>query len=297
MTVAEPSSMTLSGGRVLAYYEYGDKRGAPCFYVPGTPVSGLAGAAYDDAARSAGVRWISVDKPGYGHSDFNPRGTLLGFCDDVTELADHLGLDSFAVAGESGGGPYALALAYRLAGRLTVSLVLAGMGPGQERWARKGMRPSNWLLLMAAQRASWLLRPMMSGLAWMVADDKRSARMGARQAKRLPAADKQIYEQFGDVDTLSVRDSFRQGIAGSLREAAILAGPWGFRVEDIRARVELWHGSADVNVPIALAEHVSQRVPNCTLHYLEGVGHAAGHVAAEDVMATVTRAAAGQAIS
>jgi len=289
--------MTLSDGRAFAYYEYGDKRGAPCIYVPGTPVSGLAGAAYDDAAASAGVRWISVDKPGYGHSDFNPYGTLLSFCDDVTELANHLGLGSFAVAGESGGGPYAFALAYRLADRLTLATVLAGMGPGHERWARKGMRPSNWLLLMAAQRASWLLRPMMHALAWMVADDKRSGRMGARQAKRLPAADRAIYEQFGHVDTLSVRDSFRQGIGGSLREAQILAGPWGFRVEDIRTRVEVWHGSADVNVPIALAEHVCQRMPNCTPHYLEGVGHAAGHVAADDVMASVTRAAAGNAIS
>jgi pimeloyl-ACP methyl ester carboxylesterase len=71
--------------------------------------SELAGAAYNDAALSAGVRWISVDKPGHGHSDFNPSGTLLSFCDDVTELANHLGLDSFAAAGESGGGPYALA--------------------------------------------------------------------------------------------------------------------------------------------------------------------------------------------
>jgi pimeloyl-ACP methyl ester carboxylesterase len=185
--VAELGSMTLSDGRTLAFYEYGDKRGVPCIYIPGTPVSGLAGAAYNDAALSAGVRWISVDKPGYGHSDFNPSGTLLSFCDDVTELANHLGLDRFAVAGESGGGPYALALAYRRADRLTVSLILAGMGPGRERWARKGMRPSNRLLLMAAQRASWLLRPMMKALAWMVADDMRSARIGARQAKRLPA--------------------------------------------------------------------------------------------------------------
>jgi pimeloyl-ACP methyl ester carboxylesterase len=289
--------MTLSDGRTLAFYEYGDKRGVPCIYIPGTPVSGLAGAAYNDAALSAGVRWISVDKPGYGHSDFNPSGTLLSFCDDVTELANHLGLDRFAVAGESGGGPYALALAYRRADRLTVSLILAGMGPGRERWARKGMRPSNRLLLMAAQRASWLLRPMMKALAWMVADDKRSARIGARQAKRLPAADRAIYDQFGHVDALSVRDSFRQGIAGSLREAEILAAPWGFRVEDIRARVELWHGSADVNVPIALAEHVCQRVPNCMPHYLQGVGHAAGHVAAGHVMTTVTRAAAGKALS
>jgi hypothetical protein len=47
----------------------------------------------------------------------------------------------------------------------------------------------------------------------------------------------------------------------------------------------------------ALAEHVCQRVPNCMPHFLQGVGHAAGHVAAGHVMATVTRAAAGKALS
>lgn len=96
--------LKLADGRGLTWYEFGDTEGVPCFYVPGTPESGLAGSCYDAAARRAGVRWISVDKPGYGHSDPLWNRSLLGFAADLGELADHLGLASFVVAGESGGG-------------------------------------------------------------------------------------------------------------------------------------------------------------------------------------------------
>src|SRR4051812_16891061 len=59
-----PESLRLAEGRALAWYEYGDAAGLPCVYTTGTPASGLAGATYDKAAAEAGVRWISVDKPG-----------------------------------------------------------------------------------------------------------------------------------------------------------------------------------------------------------------------------------------
>src|SRR3954469_14679970 len=98
-----PQTMRLADGRQLAWYEYGDAAGLPCVYTTGTPASGLAGSTYDKAAAEAGVRWISVDKPGYGHSDLQRGRTLLDWPADVRALADQLGLQRFAVAGESGG--------------------------------------------------------------------------------------------------------------------------------------------------------------------------------------------------
>ena len=61
-----PCLLRLPDGRELAWYEFGDPEGVPCIYTAGTPESGLAGGCYDAAARRAGVRWISIDKPGYG---------------------------------------------------------------------------------------------------------------------------------------------------------------------------------------------------------------------------------------
>src|SRR5689334_19381476 len=104
----QAQTMTLPDGRVLAWYEYGDPDGVPCVYTTGTPASGLMGELYDDAAREAGVRWISVDKPGYGASSFDPQRSLRGYAADVRALLEHLGLDRVAAAGESGGGPHVL---------------------------------------------------------------------------------------------------------------------------------------------------------------------------------------------
>src|SRR3954447_1183012 len=141
-----PLSMRLPDGRQLAWYEYGDAAGVPCLYVTGTPASGLAGMTYDKAAAEAGVRWISVDKPGYGYSDRAPGRTLLDWTDDARALLDHVGVRRFAVAGESGGGPYALAAAYALPQRVTTAIVIGGLGPGDDPRARDGMKPTNKLL-------------------------------------------------------------------------------------------------------------------------------------------------------
>lgn len=289
MTSALPSMLTLTDGRRLGYYAYGAPTGVPCIYIPGTPVSGLGGADYDAPARTAGVRWISVDKPGYGVSDPHPGNTLLAFAHDIAALADHLGFGTFAVAGESGGGPYALATAYALGDRITVAVLLAGMGPGHEPWARQGMKPLNRALVWLAQRAPIAVWPVMRLMAWIAADEQRLTRQAQREAKHLPPADRAYQADFGHLERAAVRDAFRQGVGGSVTEARILASEWGFDVADINTPVEMWHGTADVNVPIALAQHLASRLPLGTLHTLDGVGHAAGHIAAVDVVRAVAR--------
>src|SRR5438132_13833586 len=70
-----------------------------------------------DAAARHGVRLIAADRPGMGGSDHQPGRTVLDWPADVRVLADHLGLDRFAVLGYSGGVPFAAATAYRLADR------------------------------------------------------------------------------------------------------------------------------------------------------------------------------------
>ncbi len=112
--------ITLADGRRLHWHEFGDPDGSPVLYTAGTPVSGLGGAAYDEAARAAGLRWVAPDKPGYGGSDYQRKRSVSGWADDLTALAGHLGLDHFALAGESGGAPFTLTAAHSLADRVSV---------------------------------------------------------------------------------------------------------------------------------------------------------------------------------
>ncbi|MGI9005275.1 MAG: alpha/beta fold hydrolase [Streptosporangiaceae bacterium] len=125
---------TLPDGRRLRWHEFGDPDGSPVIYTAGTPVSGLYGGCYDETARVAGLRWISPDKPGYGGSDYQRNRSLASWGEDLAALAGHLGLARFALAGESGGGPFTLAAVHQLAGRVSVvALIATGAptGPGE----------------------------------------------------------------------------------------------------------------------------------------------------------------------
>src|SRR5437667_4531585 len=92
----------LPDGRELAWSEAGDPVGAPVFAFHGTP--GSRRQLLFDAAPllAARVRFIAPDRPGYGHSTFHPGRTLRDWAGDVAALADHLGIERFAVLGISG---------------------------------------------------------------------------------------------------------------------------------------------------------------------------------------------------
>lgn len=278
---------------MLGFHEFGDPDGTPCLYTPGWPASGLLGGIYDEAARAAGIRWISIDKPGTGVSSFDPRGSLLRYAGDVACLADQLGVDRFAAVGESGGGPHTLALAGSLRERLTIAILLAGMGPVHEKRARDGMQPVNRWLVTFARRAPWLLRAQMAQLSRTLQDPAKARGWEQSLARRASAADRRAFEQ---IDTTwlarATRDALADGGRAAARELVMIARPWGFAISEVTAPVEVWHGTEDRNVPVAVARQVIDALPNCAAaHIFEGQGHAIGAVVRRDVMASVRRAA------
>ena len=76
--------------------------------------------------------------------------------------------------------------------------------------------------------------------------------------------------------TAPARDALRAGTKAVAVELAMLARAWDFDLADVTARVELWHGSEDVNVPPAVARSLASRLPNAVAHVLQGEGHAVG---------------------
>ena len=80
-------TVTLRDGRALAYAELGDLSGRPVVLLHGMPGSRLL-CPDEDATRAAGVRLITMDRPGYGGSDPRPGRTVLDWVDDYAEFAD-----------------------------------------------------------------------------------------------------------------------------------------------------------------------------------------------------------------
>jgi pimeloyl-ACP methyl ester carboxylesterase len=97
-------------GRRLAYRDRGDPAATPIVSHHGTPGSRLDRHPDEDAILAElGVRMIAYDRPGYGESDPQPGRRVVDAAGDVSAVADHLGIERFAVVGTSGGGPHALA--------------------------------------------------------------------------------------------------------------------------------------------------------------------------------------------
>src|SRR3954454_24933753 len=126
------STIALPDGRTLAYAEWGDPQGRPVISCHGTPGCRLNRHPNQELVRSTGARVITFDRPGYGQSTRRPGRAVVDVVEDVARLADHLGLEDFAVVGGSGGGPHALAVAALLAGRVTRAASVVGVAPYDE---------------------------------------------------------------------------------------------------------------------------------------------------------------------
>ena len=95
--------LELEDGRNVGYATWGHADGRPVFIGHGTPGSRLERyAPLDDPewVRRRRVRFVGVDRPGYGYSDPWPEASLLDCAGDFVRVADDLGLERFWALGE-----------------------------------------------------------------------------------------------------------------------------------------------------------------------------------------------------
>ncbi len=241
------------------------------------------------AAERHRVRIIAPDRPGFGLSDFQRGRTLLDWPDDVACLADELGIDRFAVLGVSGGGPYALACAYRIPERLGRVAVVACVAPADSREASAGMAIANRVVFGLASRAPWLMRPSMELLARAARRNPR--RLQQRRLRSLPEPDRLLVEagELDDLIQVAAAEAFRSGGRGAAWEGRLAARPWGFRLEDVAPQVHLFQGELDVQVPPAMGRYLASVLPDCKARFYPDLGHlslAVGHL--DDVLEALT---------
>src|SRR6266540_2545000 len=124
----DETDLRLADGRTLHVYDTapGDDGRLPVFWHHGTPNLGAPPEPLFEAGEWLGIRWISFDRPGYGGSTVAPGRTMASVAHDLTTVADHLGVGTFALMGYSGGGSYALGSAAVLGGRVEAVAAFAG---------------------------------------------------------------------------------------------------------------------------------------------------------------------------
>jgi pimeloyl-ACP methyl ester carboxylesterase len=271
--MSEGDVVRLPGGRAIGYEEFGVPDGEPCFYFHGHPGSRLEARFAESAAAAAGVRLVALDRPGYGRSDFKEGRSILDWPDDVALVADARGIDRFLVVGGSGGGPYALACAYKMPDRVVRAGVISGVGPYDVPGITKGMRWQNRVGFRWGARwpalARFLMRSMANGIRERP-DRTLDALVNAMSpADAAVARRPEVRALLGDI----VAEAFRQGSAGAAWDVVLLGRPWGFSLRDIRPTVYLWQGEADVLVPPGMGRYQAGQLPDCRAWFLPGEGH------------------------
>ena len=48
---------------------------------------------------------------------------------------------------------------------------------------------------------------------------------------------------------------------------------WGFPLEGVNVPVRIWHGEADVTVPVDMGRFLARSLPNCRATFYPGEGH------------------------
>ena len=266
---------TFAGGRRIAWSEYGDPHGVPVVWNHGGLSCRLDAARAHDPALAAGARVIAPDRPGIGWSEREPGRTVVSWGADIEALADHLGLDRFAVLGWSAGGPHALSCAAALPERVTRVATCGGMAPLRSRADTKELGLAvDRLMFPLAQRAPSLAARLVS-LA--------SGRRGPEKAKV------QMLKALGETDRAVLADwpakelvgwegnrvaTFAHGPQGTVDDYRAVGAPdWGFAFADVEAHVDCWHGADDELVPRSHAERLASTLPDAELRVVPGSGH------------------------
>jgi pimeloyl-ACP methyl ester carboxylesterase len=269
------TTLRLPDGRMLDIEVTGPDDGVPLLFHHGTPSSKVPFRAYRRAAHERGLRLVTYSRAGYGGSTRNPGRSVADVVADMTALLDEIGADRCVVAGWSGGGPHALAMAAGLPDRVAGVASIAGAAPygtGDLDFLA-GMGEQNVEEFGLALQGEDALRPALE----QEAEDLRGADIAgliASLATLLPDVDRAfLTEECGQDMLAMMAEGLRTGVDGWLDDDLAFVRPWGFEPADISVPVFLWQGSADLMVPFAHGEWLAARLPGATRHLQQGEGH------------------------
>lgn len=257
--------LVLGDGRTLHFYDHPPQDRATelaVFWHHGTPNIGRPPEPLFEVAAELGIRWIGIDRPGYGGSTAVSRRDVASIAADVARVADRLGIRRFAVMGHSGGGPHALACAALLPERVLAAVSVAGLAP------------------FDAQGLDWFAGMGAFGAAALRAGVQGRAAKAYHEGLGLEF-DREMFTP-EDWDALAgpwawfdsvIGPAVAQGLDGLIDDDLAYVAPWGFDCARIACPVLLVHGMRDRVVPAAHSEWLARHCRSAELWQRPDDGH------------------------
>ncbi|MCC4315668.1 alpha/beta fold hydrolase [Streptomyces malaysiensis] len=128
----EVRALKLDSGRTAHYIDEGPRDGKPVLYLGGTGTSARVAHMTDflrSTRESLGLRLISVERNGFGDTEFDKSLGKADFAEDALQVLDRVGVRKVSVIAISGGGPYAAELASLAPDRIQSLHLAAALPP------------------------------------------------------------------------------------------------------------------------------------------------------------------------
>jgi pimeloyl-ACP methyl ester carboxylesterase len=262
--------ITLPDGRTVAIDDRGPHDDAVVVFHHAAPGSRLFDP--DPAATAAaGVRLLTVDRPGYGLSSPPAPGapSIAAMVDDVAFALDSLGVGEVAVGGWSNGGLHALGLAARHPERVRVAALFATPTLDEEvPWVGDDYRAQ-----IAVMRGDAVAG--RDGLAHALAPTTVSAEDAVGQVGAGDADERMLADPAVRARVVAMLDgAFAQGALGTANDiVAANVVPWAFDPAAVGAPVHLYYGEADPLVTTAHAQWWEGVLADAHRHDVADAGH------------------------
>jgi pimeloyl-ACP methyl ester carboxylesterase len=230
-----PGHVRLPDGRAIAFVSAGPRDGFPVVYCHGAIGSPRwRTPEIDSVIERLSIRYLVVNRPGFGGSDPSPGRVVADFARDLAQVMTMLGYKRFSVVGVSAGAPYALACGWALPERIAGLAAVSPLGPATGAGSRPSLRYNVPLAAFGMPRGG----PLLAGSCL------RALRL-RRQTS--PVA--------------------------MIEDYLVCRSDWGFDPGELEIPVTLWHGRRDRLVPLAHASALAGAIPACTAVVDPAGGH------------------------
>lgn len=218
-----------------------------------------------------------MDRPGMGRSTFETGRTLESWPELMERFADARGIGKFGQLGISGGGPYVLACAAKIPGRLSGSAVLSGavlldgLASGLQ-----GLHPAYRLLIPFRNLPGALFSPMFRLAAAATHWDPAKPPL-SWALQTLAAEDRKLL--LGHPQLFGVlNESFREAVIhgggrGVMTDAAIYFQRLKIAPQNVQHPIRYWHGGDDRNIPLVMVREFIGNIAGAELIVDEKLGH------------------------
>ncbi|HTX90242.1 MAG TPA: alpha/beta hydrolase [Anaerolineales bacterium] len=226
----------------LSYTDDGEKTGYPVLVQHGL-IASIEDEGLFGRLLNLGHRVISIARPGYGDSSPCLLDSFAGWADLAVHVAGELGLPRFDLLGTSSGAPYAYSIAAGFPDRVRNVFIFSGIPALYDErvlagWPYLPIKNTNMAELEALAH-EWFF----SGLAE------------------------------ADLKQKHYRDSMRNHGFGVAQDLKLRFADWGFRLDQVRARVWMRHSRTDDSVPFQTAVRTAELLPDCRLELVETGPH------------------------